>query len=270
MSNIQIYNEKNQSLGEVSFLKSVSTHVKIREAEGYELSKSLSHWIAETSLALGIKDSISTFNKKDVVELILSRFKNLSVDELYYAFKLERYGQLDPEIKDEPWVTPHYQLFNAEYVAKVLKKYISWKQKMKIQHAIDGQKKEKIVSEKEKRYWINKGVMDCILFFEENRFLEKGKAYVYDILYDDGFLPTNIEYKKRVYKDAIETLKFEYENKKAKSLSEKKRFSTILNKIEQKGNGLVKLKCKEIALSEFLRKATLNEKKLKELKEKYQ
>jgi len=266
MSNIQIYNEKNQSLGEVSFLKSVSTHVKIRNADGYELSKNLSHWIAEVSLALGIKDSISDFNKKDLVEMILSRFKNLSVDELYYAFKLERYGQLDPEIKDEPWVTPHYQLFNAEYVAKVLKKYVSWKRKMKTQHSIEEAEKQPTATEQEKKYWINKGVRDCLDFFIKNGYIEDGKTYIYDILYDDGHLPTNADFKKKMYSDAKEVLRFEYESKKPANLKEKKEFKNILSEIEAKQNSKVVLKAKEIILNNFFRKLIKNEKEVEKFK----
>ena len=65
----------------------------------------------------GIKEAISDINKSDIKELLLTHHSGLSIEEIDYAFKLDRYS-------GEP--TPHYGLFNAEFVAKVLKKYKIW------------------------------------------------------------------------------------------------------------------------------------------------
>mgnify|MGYP000368538477 CR=1 FL=1 len=56
MSEIAIYQPQKQSLSEITFLKDTHLQTKIRNADGYELTKSLAHWITETSFALGIKD----------------------------------------------------------------------------------------------------------------------------------------------------------------------------------------------------------------------
>jgi hypothetical protein len=46
--------------------------------------------------------------------MILSACADLTIEEIYKAFELERYGSY--ELK-----TDHYGLFNAEYVAAVIK-----------------------------------------------------------------------------------------------------------------------------------------------------
>lgn len=269
MSEIAIYQPQKQSLSEITFLKDTHLQTKIRNADGYELTKSLAHWITETSFALGIKDPISKFNKSDVVGLVLNKYKNLSVDELYYAFKMERYGNLEPNLKNEPWVTPHYQMFNAEYVGKVLDKYRNWKRKMSIEHEISAPIKKKSQTDAEKQYWINRGVLSCLECFEADRMVPFDKIYVYDILYDDGHLSTDVVFKKQMYEDAKLVLQMEYSEKKALNIKEKKEFKAILDNIHIKGNAKVISKAKELVLNKFFRELTANEEKLAKFKEKY-
>ena len=63
-------------------------------------------------------------NKQDISVMIKTRFRSLSFEELDYAFQLDRHGYHGDSTK-------HYQLFNAEYVAIIIKKYMKWKDKMK-------------------------------------------------------------------------------------------------------------------------------------------
>lgn len=266
---LQLYNENKQSLGEVAFLQHNLLTTKIRNADGYELSKALAIWIACTSSILGIKDPISDINKKDVVEMIVTEYKSLSVDELYYAFKLERYGKLEAKIKGESNIVSHFQMFNAEYVGKVLRKYKEWKREKLKQHNIEVKAEVVTLTQKEKQYWINRGVTSSINYFEENREIEQGKAFVYDILFDDGYLPKDNEYKKKMYKEAQEVLKFELSNKKVKSRSEKNTIKETLANIENKSNSKVVTKAKMLILNSFFRELTKDQYKLKEFKEKY-
>lgn len=266
---LQLYNENKQSLGEVAFLQHSLLTTKIREADGYELSKALSIWITQTSLILGIKEPISNINKKDVVEMIVTEYKALSVDELYYAFKLERYGKLEPKIKGEGNIVSHFQMFNAEYVGKVLRKYREWKRDKLNQHNIEVKAEAVTVTQKEKQYWINRGVISCVDYFLENREIEEGKAFVYDILFDDGYLPKDNEYKKEKYKEAQECLRFELSNKKAKSRSEKNKIKEAIVNIENKSNSKVVSKAKILILNSFFRDLTKDVNKLKEFKDKY-
>ncbi len=269
MSTLALYNKQNQTLGAVKFLEESLSFPKIRTVNGHELSKALSHWITETSLLLGIKDAISDINKKDVIEMIVTEFKSLSVDELYYAFKLERYGSLEPLTKGESPITKHFQLFNAEYVSQVLRKYKNWKRKKLIEHNVQVKSEVVTATEKEKQYWINKGVSSCLDFFEINGFIEDGKTYVYEILYDDGHLSKDPEYKRQMYAAAQDVLRLEYTAKKASSKEENASFKSILENIEKQANGKVIAKAKELVLNSFFRQLVKDEVKTNDFKEKY-
>lgn len=73
----------------------------------------------------GLKGEIPDINKEDITELLMTRFPTLSLNEIQYAFKIDRYGYHgDP--------TQHFQLFNAEYVVRVLNKYLEYSHKVKI------------------------------------------------------------------------------------------------------------------------------------------
>jgi hypothetical protein len=195
--------------------------------------------------------------------MILMRFKRLSVNEIYYAFKLERFGELGEQ-------NSHYNRFDVVYIGQVLQKYKDWKIKVRLDNNLAiAISKPSSVTEKEKQYWINRGLTECIEYFEEHREIMDGKTYVYQILYDDSFLQTNAEYKRRVYKDAVEAIEFEYQNKKPLNLEEKKRFKNIIANVHCKNNGLVKSKCFEISLLEFFRELTKNQAKLNDFKNKY-
>lgn len=74
----------------------------------------------------GIKEPISDINKEDLRDLIFSKYSYLTLEEVEYAFKHDRFSG-DP--------IPHFQLFNAEYVAKVLKRYTDFRRQMRTDHA---------------------------------------------------------------------------------------------------------------------------------------
>lgn len=262
MGDLVIYNEDRQKLPEVAFIKSVSDHVKIRDiSNSYELSKRLSLIFVVITNHLGIKDPIHDITKNDIRELILSRFKNLSIDEVAYAFKMERYGMYEEK-------TEHYQLFNAEYVSAVLNKYIKKKRDIKILHEISVKHEVVETSEEEKKYWINKGVLGCLNFFIENQFIENGRIYIYDVLYDE-YLPKEKEYKDSIHKAAIECIEVEQNLRKAKSRDEVKDIKSVLQRIKNPKDGLIINKCKELVLCKFFRDLLKDEEKLKEFKNKF-
>ncbi len=259
---IAIYNEKIITLSPISFLKSVYKHTPICEMDSYEMKKQIALSLISTSEQMRVTNEIADIDKKEIQELILSRFKRLSVNEIYYAFKLERFGEYGEQIS-------HYNRFDVIYVSQILEKYKQWKIKTKSEHNISYIEDAKEATEAEKKFWINKGVTDCIEYFEEHREIEEGKKYIYTILYDDGLLPTDKKYKQRVYKDALEALEFEYKNKKASSLTEKREYKEILENLYKKENGKVVAKCQEIALLEFFRELTRDNEKVITFKEKY-
>jgi hypothetical protein len=143
---IVIYNEEKQLLPQISFLKDTSNQVKIREINNsFELTKQLAFVFAEVALLAGIKEEISDFVKKDIKTLILTKYKNLSVDEISYAFRLERYKSYNE-------ITEHYNQFTTSYVSSILDKYVEWKQNtMREKNILIGSPKEKVVTEEERK-----------------------------------------------------------------------------------------------------------------------
>lgn len=79
---------------------------------------------AQTAILSGFKGEIPDINKQDITELLLNRFKTLSLSELNHAFKIDRHGY-----HGEP--TQHFQLFNAEYVVRVLNNYLKYKERVR-------------------------------------------------------------------------------------------------------------------------------------------
>lgn len=248
MSKIVIYNEDKMNLSEVGFIKDTLTQTKIRNINNsYELSKQIGIVFAVATNHLGIKQAIADITKTDIMEMITTRFKNLSINEVAYAFKMERYGGLGER-------TEHYQLFNSEYVSKVLMKYKDFKRQTKVIHEISVVAPKNVeASEEEKQFWINKGVNDCLDFFIENSFIEKGKLYIYDVLYDLDYLSKDTEYKKGIHKAAIECIETEQQLRETKSLADIKDKKEILRQIQIPKNGILINKCKELVLCQFFR-----------------
>ncbi len=256
MGGLAVYKPEKISLGPVDFLNDVLEHTKLAAMDSYERTKQLAICFTAVAEAMKITNPITDFDKKEISELVLKRFKRLSINEVYYAFKLERFVEMGEPVK-------HYNRFDTQYVAQVLDKYVQWKISVRQKHNLDIAKKEQgqSLTEKEKRYWINKGVTECLEYFIDKRAIMDGKSYVYHILYDMGFLPTDVEYKKRVHKDAVEAIEFEYSQKEARSLYEKNHIKEVLSKIHTKGYEKVTVQCHIIALREFFQKLTKEENK---------
>lgn len=102
------------SLSPIALAKKRKDFVKIRNLNPQQISDVFALVFVRAASFLGIKEAISEINKQDIKDLILFKYSHLSAEELDYAFKHDRYSG-DP--------IPHYQLFNAEYVAKILKRY---------------------------------------------------------------------------------------------------------------------------------------------------
>lgn len=263
MVKLAIYDESKMSLGSVDFVNDTLNHVSLAEMSGYERTKQFSLCFPAIAETMRITTPITDFDKREIQELVLMKFKRLSVNEIYYAFRLERFGEYEEG-------TPSYNRFDSIYVAQILDKYVEWKREIRRKHNLAISKnEEKSVSDQEKQYWINKGVTDCLEYFIEHRKVEDGKSYIYGILYDLGFLPTDPEYKKKVHKDAIESLQYEYKNKKAISPTDKRHIKEVISKLEVPGYEKVTVKCHMIVLREFFQKLTSDQVKLDEFRKRF-
>lgn len=259
---ISIYKENIVSLPPAKFLTSVYAQTSICDMQGYELTKQLAHCFTFIAAQMRVTNEINDIDKKEIKELLLGRFKRLSVNEVYYAFKLERFGEYGE-------ITSHYNRFDVIYVGQILDKYVNWKISTKQRHNISAIEETAEQSEEEKKYWINKAVNDCMAHFEKTREVEEGKSYVYDILYDDGVIQVSNEEKKKFYEDAKEVIVHELENSESANKKEASEKRNIYKEIRTPKSPKVIVKAKELILADFFRKCSKDEDVWANVKSKY-
>lgn len=111
--------QKASSLTEVDFFKKRTEFKKISKIEDGELSIGISILFTRIAVFTGLKEAIDPFVKQDIVNGLITNHRHLSLEEIEYAFSLDRDG-----VYGEP--TPHYQFVNREYIGRVLGKYYKW------------------------------------------------------------------------------------------------------------------------------------------------
>ena len=171
----------------------------------------------------------------------LNDFRYLTIKELEICFKngfKEVYGE--------------YFGLNIKTFLGWIEKYIE-QDRNELLHAIKIEKPKKEISEEEKQKLINQGVIRCYNYFLENEEIDLDRIYVYEVLYDDGFLPNDKEYKIKTYNEAKEVLKFELESTKPKTREEYKQFKRTLKNIQGDKSKDVVFKAKQIVLKQFFR-----------------
>ena len=235
-------------LPELSFAKNTIEFKKLRE---YDLTNPEEHKFFDQSLGMilssaanlsGIKQEISEPNKKDVFQLIMLRFKGLSLEEISQAFKYDRFGIFGD-------VTQHFQLFNSEYVGTILNKYKKWLTDIRIKNNLPIAKQldqTNDLTEEKKNEIVKSGVIRVYKEFLTTGCVPEGSGHVYDTLYDLGVLPVHtVEFREAVKSIAIRELKSDYKKKGVRSGIKK-----ALAAIEQNQNQ-IKAKCKQVVLNQF-------------------
>lgn len=186
---------------------------------------------------LGIKNGFEAINKADIKEMILHKYANLSLEEINYAFKLDRWS-------GEP--VDHFQLFNSEYVAKVLEKYKAWLRETRITNNLPLAPKQELpeITEAEKEAIVKKGIEDCFIEFCLTQNIPDGKSYVYDYLFPKKVFPSHTKrFKEQIKRKAIKSI---YKKRKSGNVALK----SVLKDI-QAGNNKVQTECKRIILKTF-------------------
>ncbi len=236
-------------LKEISFARKTVEFTKMKELESQSISDGLALIFVKVANYAGIKEPISEINKQDIKELLLNRFSSLSLEEIEYAFKLDRYG-----VFGEP--TKHFYLINSEYVSQVLNKYKAWLTKIRIDNDLSISKpviSESNVSESEKIELIKSGVEKCYNHYIEFDTIPDGYLYVYDVFYDLGYLTTDTKEKKKIYDLAKSRVRRKYEAIKPVTYSEKIELKNTISKIKN-GNDIneYRIEAKKISLMMFL------------------
>lgn len=147
----------------------------------------------------GIKDGVDDENKKDVKKMVLTVYKYFSLEDVWKAFELERFGQYEEK-------TNHFQLFNSQYVSEVFEKYKNWKQQKIKQYALNAPKKAIADTSKqtsvEYSEMMGKSVERLKNEFKETGCISGVNGYVYDFLFEQGKLPKDREYKDKIFAKA--------------------------------------------------------------------
>lgn len=132
------------NISPVGFVKKIKNLKKIRQIEAAECRPILGLLFTKVFNLSGFKGRIDEIYKADIMQLVFEKFNHLSLEEIDYAFRHDRYSG-DP--------IPHFQLFNAEYVAKVLKRYADFVVQVKNENHLKLQEPviEKTVTEQEKQ-----------------------------------------------------------------------------------------------------------------------
>jgi len=213
------------------FIKNTYKFVKIRDRQTEMNFKTLiGVMFVEISILAGIKD-ISDENKRDILKMILTTCSDLTIEEIYKAFELERYGEYGQK-------TEHFQLFNADYIAKIIAKYREWKLQIKTQHnislaSLEPKNEQKVSAEEQKL------IMDNAIKRLYHEFLESGEvsipcSYIFDEMYYRGmFVRMDLPAYKRI---AEREVKMQIANKKAVSKFEFNEVKETLKDIETNAN----------------------------------
>lgn len=191
----------------------------------------------------GIKSKIDPFAAEDIQKMISSYFKTLSLEEIYKAFELERFGLYEAK-------TDHFQLFDANYVSEILKKYKNWKINEKRALNISAPKMEVEVDKESIRNEYLKTIFSEIA----SDGFSSGAYGLYKQL--EKQINASDEQKKKLYHEQLKV--YEVEEKayiSNRGISVKTLLGELKRKIEDKaGVDVVKNKCKSILVSDYLKK----------------
>ncbi|PSG90889.1 hypothetical protein [Aurantibacter aestuarii] len=186
---------------ELVFAKKTIEFVKLRDLPEQTFKNGLALLFVRIVNLLGIKNPLEKVNIDDIKTLINMRFLNLSLEEIDYAFKLERFGVLTPK-------TQHYQNFNASYVSEVLTKYKEWLKQTRVNNnlQIAPVEKQKELTQDEKDLIMYQAVLDCFENYKSNGTIIGISSHIYQHLCDINVVSFSDQQKKQKYKVAKDFL----------------------------------------------------------------
>lgn len=247
----------------VAFLKSNYGFSKVRDRKAEpEIRFLIGAAMLKAAVLAGIKN-LDPANKFDITNSILSEYNDLTLEEIYKAFELERYGVYEER-------TEHFQLFNAQYVTDILKKYRIWKQNTKMQHNISPPQSLPEMTDSQKEEIATNAVIRVFDEYKESGTMPEPNAYIFDILYDrniikPGDTPERQSYYQRKYMQAAAEIKKEVNASAATSHIENRAIQEELQKIIEGSSDKVVVRSKKIILSEYFNKLIKNEQHIKDL-----
>ena len=195
----------------VDFLKENRNLPKIREIERYDFASAIGVAITQIAFLGGFTGKIDDFNKRDIFEMISTHYSYLTIEDIMYAFKMERYGTYPNEKFFER--TVHYgkineRLFNAEYVSEILKKWIEFKKRKHVssrnEFLIEAKKG---LTKEETDAIVKEGMISCYTNYIKNGEVDDLQFYVYDVLVKNSIIKFTKEEKALIIESVEKKLR---------------------------------------------------------------
>lgn len=246
--------EQKCALAPVQFLKSNLDNKKLRERTTEpDIKITIGTMLIKIGTLAGIKNEIDSLVGQDIMRMILSTYADLTLEEIYKAFELERYGSFEDK-------TEHFQLFNADYIAKILKKYKKWKLNMKTHHDITLEtKKLDAITESQKEQILINGVNRFYQEYQETKTIADPSEYIFDFLVEKGNIKNNnkpklLEYYQLKLQEAKQELEKEQSKKTSIDKIERQRIKVDLDQIVAGYSPKIIIRAKRNILKEYFDK----------------
>ena len=254
MSNIVLYNKNNIELKPVAFIKQTFNLMRLDQVKGQDVNVAITKCLFENAMHLNIKD-LTPGIVSDITEMILMRFKELSLDEIYYAFKLYRYGLICDDLQS-------YGQMNTVFCQKLLSGYKEWKSKEIKKNNISKRITRTELTEEEKEIQMALGVARAY-----DDYLKSGVVgfewHVYDFLNDKGLIDVCRDDKLKALDMAKKILIGRANERKQRG--KLTNLKAELERINTKMDNDVIQKAKSITLEYQFRKWKANGKKAEEI-----
>lgn len=231
--------ERIQEVGNLTdnqFILETRKFHKIKNVDRNQYSQMIGVVLAKAINLAGFKKAVDDIHKVDVSKMLLTKYKNITLEEIDKAFEIDRYSS-DP--------VKHFDLFSSSYVAKILDNYQTWKSRKKNYYQLGKEKKVLEISEEQKKENQLKLVENLFKSLQVKEF-DRDAWLLYDKI--ECYQKTDKDYKRKLYEAQ---LKKYYINQK-KDGQTKDEFKTFKKKIQ--GSNYVKNRCKSIIVCGYLKK----------------
>jgi len=241
----------------VAFVKECYEFKKIRDRQHEpNFNNVVGLMVTKISALAGVNNEIDMATKSDLLRFIKTRCTDITLEEIYKAFELERYNEYPEKSK-------HFQLFGTEYFSEVIKKYRVWKTQLKIQKNITREDKTPLlpsISDSQKEAIFINGIIRVFKEYKQTKILPEPNAHIFDELLTKGLiLGANTPKLEKYYADKMEEAKLELKkeleaDKAMANYIQRKTIAREIEQILQGGSSRIIVKTKKIVLKEYFDK----------------
>lgn len=238
-------------------LPTLQTKIPLRSIPEQKLNTMLIRdFLPFLSKLLSLTDNVSAERLEMALPAIKTQCIGMGFDEIVKMFEFYVDGKMT--------IQPISNYFDRVLFGQIVKE---WKSINAMKNTIT---KIPTINEKEKKEYLKEGILKELQFFKENRFCSGKRFYLYDLFEKKGLINLSLEEKKAIKKDAIEILIKEYQGKKASSITENKEIKNTIRALLIGKSDKIKIKCKNLALEDYLRTAIKDEIELKKIYKIYE